>query len=518
MLDRGRRLRSNWYDPPSCHPHLLSMTFQLTTQSTQTNCLTEFFPSAALDRARHLDAHLQRTGSPIGPLHGLPISLKDTFRLPGLDSSIGIASLAFHPSTSPSTLVSALEQAGAVLYCKTNVPQTLMALDSHNNVFGRTWNPRNKAVTAGGSSGGEGALVALRGSPLGVGTDVGGSIRIPAMCNGLYGVKGSWQRVPYQNQENGTLPGSSKLGLPASAGPIATSLRDCELFFNAVAAQRPWEIDADVAPLPWTPSPSAGLGNSGSSGGLTIGVVRTDGLITPLPPIAKLIDETATALQAAGVKVVELDIQPLFSQCQTLANALFGIDGAQHMFSLLEKTGEPLSPWLATRLKKKKGLSTEKVRELHARRVEMEREWLKIWRGEYGQGSAGGKGGQRIDAFVCPVAPHPVPPVDRWNGVSYTSSFVLLDYPAGTLPVRDVRPADIKVEIPADAGEPLGSWDKVNRELWTKVDRSVYLGTPLCVQVVAPKLMEEKLVRAMGVVEEAVKSQGVGGGRERAVL
>jgi len=149
----------------------------------------------------------------------------------------------------------------------------------------------------------------------------------------------------------------------------------------------------------------------------------------------------------------------------------------------------------------------------------MEKEWLRVWRGEYGQAPGGKEGkGQRIDAFVCPVAPHPVPPVDRWNGVSYTSSFVLLDYPAGTLPVRNVKPGDLKAEIPEDAGEPLGSWDKVNRELWTKVDRSVYLGTPLCVQVVAPKLMEERLVQAMGVVDEAVKSQGVAGGRERAVL
>lgn len=94
-----------------------------------------------------------------------------------MDASIGIAALAFNPSDSASTLVETLLQAGAVLYCKTNVPQTLMALDSHNNVFGRTLNPRNLMVTAGGSSGGEGALVAMRGSVLGVGTDVGGSIR-----------------------------------------------------------------------------------------------------------------------------------------------------------------------------------------------------------------------------------------------------------------------------------------------------------------------------------------------------
>jgi amidase len=115
----------------------------------------------------------------------VPISLKDTFKIRGTDSSIGIAGLAFKPAESNSALVDILLGAGAVLYCKTNVPQTLMALDSDNWLFGRLRNPRNGDVTAGGSSGGEGALIAMRGSVLGVGTDVGGSIRIPAMCNGL---------------------------------------------------------------------------------------------------------------------------------------------------------------------------------------------------------------------------------------------------------------------------------------------------------------------------------------------
>lgn len=67
-----------------------------------------------------------------------------------------------------------------------------------------------------------------------------------------------------------------------------------------------------------------------------------------------------------------------------------------------------------------------------------------------------------IDAFICPVAPHPVPPIDRYNGAGYTSSFVLLDYPAGTIPVRNFTKADTKGEM---KGKPIGSWDKVNREL-----------------------------------------------------
>ena len=383
-----------------------------------TNCLTEMFFEQGIERAKELDAYLKNEGKPMGPLHGLPISLKDTFKVLAQDASIGFASHAFNPSKEESTLVTLLLKAGAVLYCKTNIPQSLMQLDSHNNVFDRVLNPANLKLTAGGSSGGEGALVAMRGSILGVGTDVGGSIRVPAMCNGLYGVKPSWQRVPYGKQQGSGPAGSAYLALPASAGPIATSMRDCELFLQAVAQMSPWTLDADVAYGLWKEQ-----GPAPSKKDILIGIVRRDGVIDPLPPIINVISDAASALRAQGIQTVELDITPLFKKCQSLANILFGVDGNNYVFDVLEATGEPLSPWLSTRLRRKPAISLEKLREAHAKREELRNDFLKIWRDE--------KTGREIDAFICPVAPHPIPPIDRWNGVSYTSSFVLLDYPAG---------------------------------------------------------------------------------------
>lgn len=159
-----------------------------------TNCLTEIFFRDGIARAKMLDEYLRRHGKPYGPLHGLPISIKDSFKVEGYDSSLGVASLCDKPAEANSALVDLLLSLGAVLYCKTNIPQTLSSLDSHNNIFGRTLNPINRSLTAGGSSGGEGALVAMKGSPLGIGTDVGGSIRVPAMCNGLFGIKPSHGR------------------------------------------------------------------------------------------------------------------------------------------------------------------------------------------------------------------------------------------------------------------------------------------------------------------------------------
>lgn len=101
-----------------------------------------------------------------------------------------------------SVLTDLLFKAGAVFYVKTSVPQTLMVCETINNVIGRTVNPRNKNWSCGGSSGGEGAMVGFRGGIIGVGTDIGGSIRVPSAFNFLYGIKPSHGRLPYAKMAN----------------------------------------------------------------------------------------------------------------------------------------------------------------------------------------------------------------------------------------------------------------------------------------------------------------------------
>jgi len=225
--------------------------------------------------------------------------------------------------------------------------------------------------------------------------------------------------------------------------------------------------------------------------------MRTDGLITPLPPIAKILEEVASSLAGAGVRVVNIPTPSSFKSIQSLANALFSLEGNNHMFDNLEKHGEPLTTWLAPRLKRKKPKTLDQARDLQAQRQRMMTEMLDLWR------QSDGKGGMMdVDAMVCPVAPHPVPPLDSWGGVSYTSSFVLLDYAAGTVPCRDMTKMDLSDEI--GSTEPISSWDKANRALWEKIDRNVYLGTPLCVQVVAPRLQEKRLYRAMEAIDRVM--------------
>jgi amidase len=413
-----------------------------------TNCLTEIMFEDAITRAKWLDAEFSRTGNVVGPFHGLPISLKDSFKVKGYDASIGITGLAFNPATENSALVDVLLYLGAILYVKTNIPQTLMALDSHNHIFNRTLNPRNRQATAGGSSGGEGALLAMRGSLLGVGTDVGGSIRIPAMCNGLVGVKPSAGRVPFAGQESGGRPGMGALGMMASAGPIAHSVEDCKFFLKEVSEARPWERDPMVVFGEWK-----------SQGGIqerpVIGVLRTDGNVRPLPPVAAVLEETVQMLRAKGVEVVELPIGT-FQKCNSLANKFFGIDGANFVLDILDRTQEPLSPWLQGRVGRKPQIPMNPLAGIWNERVELQKEMLKIWNIE---------DGRTVDAIICPVAPHPTPEIDRWNSVSYTSSFVLLDYPAGTIPVRDFLKSDLEREFEPEETELENPWDKVNRTL-----------------------------------------------------
>lgn len=114
--------------------------------------MTEILFDSAIARAKELDAQrAANPDSPLPPLWGLPISLKDCYKVPGFDASAGLVLFAEQPATEYSALPKLLLQLGAVFHCKTNVPQTMMTADSDNNVFGRTLNPNNKFLTAGGA-------------------------------------------------------------------------------------------------------------------------------------------------------------------------------------------------------------------------------------------------------------------------------------------------------------------------------------------------------------------------------
>ncbi|RAL15698.1 putative general amidase [Aspergillus homomorphus CBS 101889] len=487
-----------------------------------TRCLTEPVFEQALEQAQRLDDHLQLTGQPIGPLHGLPISVKDSFHIAGVDSTTGLAGLAFRPATQNSPLVDLLTSLGAVIIAKTNVPQTMGALDSCNHLFGRTLNPLNPRLTVGGSTGGEAALLAMRGSMVGFGTDIGGSIRIPAMCTDLYGFKPSAGRVPIAGtQEAGNIPGKGRISLQPVAGPIARSVEDLRAVMAEIVP-RAELFSEDGIPGRWLDS-SVGsfllacdtIPQSPPSGRkkFTFGILRRDGLVEPLPPVAKVLDEVAQMLRCTpGVEVVEVPVPPALSKCQGIAGRLMGVDGGIPMIDLLESTGEPLIPWLKNRMKRGREMTLSQVGALQAQRAQVEREMLQMWTTRRattdGNPATAASWTRDIDAIIHPVAPHPVPEMDRYNAVGYTSSWVLLDYPAGTVPVRSIREDDLELGKDMTAAV-LGSWDKANRLLWDEktVDRRVYLGSPLSLQVITPKQHDYELIQAMEIIDRVVTTE-----------
>lgn len=141
------------------------------------NCLNEVFFDKALESARKLDEHFARTGKPVGPLHGLPISLKNQCCVRGIEMNMCYVGQVGHLADKDSHIAAILQKQGAVLFTLTNLSQGLLSTDTVNNLYGRTVSPFNRALCVGGSSGGEGALIAMKGSPLGIGSDLGGSVR-----------------------------------------------------------------------------------------------------------------------------------------------------------------------------------------------------------------------------------------------------------------------------------------------------------------------------------------------------
>lgn len=252
----------------------------------------------AFERARYLDGYLKEHGKPIGPLHGLPISLKDNFYTKGFDSTVGFASHVDHPAEYDAVLVELLRDAGAVFYVKTNVPTAMMIPETVNNVFGRCVNPLNRKLTSGGSSGGESSLIAFGGSVLGVGTDIGGSLRIPAACTGIFTLRPSFGRFPTLKCRSG-LAGQEAVN--SVNGPMSPHFESIGLWAKTVVDAEPWQYDPKCLPIPWRDVPKKDK--------LKIGVYCSDGVVTPTPPVQRAWRETVEKLKQAGHTIVEWDVR-----------------------------------------------------------------------------------------------------------------------------------------------------------------------------------------------------------------
>lgn len=184
-----------------------------------------------LDQARAAEADLM-SGKRVGPLHGVPLTVKDTIDTEGLRTTSGSRLLANHVPARDATAVARLKTAGAIILGKTNTPEMAMPYETDNPVFGAANNPYDLDLTPGGSSGGEAAAIAACLSPAGIGSDLSGSIRVPAHFCGITGLKPTTGRVPMDGH---TPSANGLLSLGACIGPMARTIEDLSLLFNVIA-------------------------------------------------------------------------------------------------------------------------------------------------------------------------------------------------------------------------------------------------------------------------------------------
>ncbi|KDQ63721.1 hypothetical protein JAAARDRAFT_120627 [Jaapia argillacea MUCL 33604] len=465
-----------------------------------TNCLTEIFFEPALESAAKLDDHLKRTGTPLGPLHGLPVSLKDQYCVKGVETSMGYASWLGVIAEDDAAMVKILRDSGAIPYVRTNVPQTLMWTETHNNVFGRTVNPYNRSLTPGGSSGGEAALLAMRGSILGIGTDVGGSSRVPAHFCGIYGFKPSYHRLPTAGMVN-SLEGQDSIA--TCVGPLSTSLSGIKVLMKASLDSRPWNLDPYVIRKPWDEDAYA-LKEHGEGKSLCFGIMYDDETLEPHPPVKRALEMTKKAVEAAGHSVIEW--KPYKNaEIYAVTRSIWLADGGADYKSAISASGEPMinsmkpdaDPSEVPYFRKpREPLSAYQLWQLHAKKRQLRKDHLDRWQATASQTGTG----RPIDALICPVAPYVAVPHGQTRSAVYTLIWNALDYPALVLPVTTVDPS-------LDVKPPMHEYRNcADQCLYKLYDPEVFKGAPVGVQLVTQTQEEEALLAIGAIVDEALKA------------
>ncbi|KAI5306877.1 hypothetical protein KEM56_006624 [Ascosphaera pollenicola] len=498
----------------------------------KTNCLTEILVPEAEEWLKYNEINLK------GPLAGIPVSLKDSYNVKGFDTSVGYASKACKPWAEDGASVKLLKAAGAIPYVKTNLPVTLLSFESCNPVWGAARNPHNGDYVPGGSTGGEGCLLAL-GGRIGIGSDVAGSVRVPAAWSGIYSLRCSTGRWPKAGVDTSM---AGQEGIPSVFSPMTRTLNDLTYFTRALIEMKPWQYENTVHPIEWRAKEQEAVKQKK----LRVGVFRTDGVVPPTPAIARAIEDTAKALEAAGHELVEV-VPPETADTLyglNIAAQLLNSDGCATFMSHF-MTGEKNDPgaaqlntwanlwrpvrylyYLYVRYIKRDSVYAYLLKDfgpktcvdqwkLVAQREKYRATWFDWWN----------KPEQSFDFILSPVNATPALPHGAMDeGVSscgYTFLWNLLDYAAGVMPVGKVdRRHDGLVANDAKMSacrkrnvykgwlKAAGADNAIARGGWKYYDAEKMHGLPTAVQVVGRRWEEEKVLGYMEVVEEALEKQG----------
>ncbi|KAI9654229.1 MAG: hypothetical protein M1821_006757 [Bathelium mastoideum] len=491
----------------------------------ETNCLTEVMLPEAETWAQE-DVNLK------GPLAGIPVSLKDSIVVGGFDASVGYSCNIGKPYAKDGGMVRLLKDAGAVPFVKTNLPITLLSFESFNDVWGRTLNPHNTRYSPGGSTGGEGALLAFGGSRIGIGSDVAGSVRAPAHFSGCYSLRcstGRWPKAGFST----SMPGQE--GVPSVYSPMARTLNDLAYFTRSIISMKPWEYDHSVHPLPWRQEVEDSFSASQSSR-IRIGVMTDDGVVPPSPACLQALNLATSALQKQGHDIVEIVPPPDASPYDglVLASQLLNSDGCK-TFRTFFRTGETDDDGARVMRRYMRWPRWAKyLHYLYVKYIRRDAVWAGLLRGwhecsAFEQWQLVAKreayratwfnwwndAANRFDVILCPPNATPaVPHGGMGQAVSscgYTFLWNLLDYTAGIIPVTKV---DVEKDALVDGkvcGKSIRSLNGVAKGAYANghYDVEAMNGLPVAVQVVGRRLEEEKVLGIMKRVEQALAQSGV---------
>jgi fatty acid amide hydrolase len=455
--------------------------------------------AAAADDAR-------RRGEILGPLHGVPVTVKECFHVAGTPATEGVGRFAGEIMPADGPLVERLRRAGAIVLGKTNLPQLMLIHETDNPIFGRTNNPWNPDRSPGGSSGGEAAIIAAGGSPLGLANDLGGSIRQPAHSCGICGIKPTTLRLTNAGARD-NLHGLE--AIRPQPGPLARKVEDLVLALRVLSAGDPRAIDPQTAPVALRDPAEVRIEN------LRIGMWTDDRFFAAAPAVRRAVAEAADVLRQLGAHV-EASVPPEIPLAVQLFFNLVSADGAADVTRILGRSKRDwrinrlitlcrLPSWLRALLAGGlRGLGQPRTAQLLATigNRSCDEYWqLSFARSQYAERFFAAWTGARLDAVICP--PHALPALRHGSSAhlalaaSYCYWANVLGVPAGVVPATRVRAGE-ESDRPA-------SRDLVDREA-SRVEAQSG-GLPIGVQVAAGPWREDVVLAVMAALESHFQSQ-----------
>jgi amidase len=405
------------------------------------NAVVQLATARARTEARRCDAALAR-GEFLGPLHGVLFTVKDSLCTEGIITTAGTLGRAAFVPARDATAVARLRAAGGILLGKTNCTELCGSGETDNLVYGRTNNPYDLSRSPGGSSGGEVAIIAAGGSPLGLASDFGGSIRGPAHLCGIAGLNPTFGRVP----RTGHIPPYGGAYDTARIGPMARYVEDLALVLPIIAG--PDGVDPTVAPVPM------GDPNAVTVRGLRV-AFHTDNGISPVTrETAETVRNAARALADAGLSVAEA-CPPGLRDLMEVGTALGNISAIAEHASVYREFSESVDLGCAG-LTQHADLWIQRSRRMRDGSSMTAAEFL-AWTRKWDACRSALLGFmQRYDVILCPVDPHPAlphgatmrPDFPAYGVTAYTKPYSMAGWPsvvvrAGTSP--DGMPIGVQV-------------------------------------------------------------------------